>query len=157
MNAPSILRSVFFVGVLGLPLACTDTSARVEKHEDGKDHDRDELTRQGVEPAPARGEDRQEPAGEAPPDERTKTTTVMRGRIEALDLKLEQLRTDLKAKGQEVSASLEEERRMLGQDFEALQSATEDDWEDVRDRIDRRLESMTKALEPAGEAAKTPS
>lgn len=146
---------------LGLVLAlgtggCNDSSARLQQGSERNIPDRtdvDESTRRGAEPAPARGEDRDDPAGEPHPDERTQSTTVLRERIEGLDRKLAVLRGELQQQGQALSASLEEERRMLGQDFEQLQRASASEWEDVRDRIDRRLESMATAVDQAREAA----
>lgn len=106
---------------------------------------RDVPSRRGVEPSPERGEDSEHRAGRGQPDERGQTLIDLRARTSALDLQLAQARQ----RGDELPASVEEDRRALDRDLDALERAPEGEWKAVRDRIGERIDSLASTLESA--------
>lgn len=111
---------------------------------------RDLPSRRGEEPSPERGEDSEHRAGRGQPDERGQTLIDLRARTRALDLQLEQQRAQAWQRGEALPAAIEEDRRAVDRDLEALERAPEGEWKTVRDRIAERIEALASELASAG-------
>ena len=88
--------------------------------------------------------------GELSFDQRQQFTETIRQQLAGIDAEIDQLAAQAKSKGGAVSdralARIRDSRRIVNRNLQRVDAATADNWEQVRNRVTRSVESLEETI-----------
>lgn len=116
----------------------------------------DTMQDQVIEPAPQETQEVGETPGQPRTfafEERSDFTQSVRDRLAQIDAEIEELSSQAKSQGGAVSdralANIRAARRAVDQNLERVNTATAENWEEIRQGVDAAMDHLTEAVEGA--------